>query len=148
MALDPTLSETVVRKSIRKFFVDALQATLSIPVYFDKIERLPDGVNKWVSVQVDTIDFSTMATVYLQIYLFTRKDLDYTESALLRDQVYENLIDLDQTDGTMRIDLYDTDWITPVAHALLIPQNELPPIELEDGTITKCMPVLMRFGSK
>ena len=148
MALDPTLSETVVRKSIRKFFVDTLQTGLSTPVYFDKIERMPDGVDKWVSVQVDTMDFSTMATIYLQIYCFTRKDLDFTELALLRDQVYENLIDLTQTDGTKRIPFYDTDWITPVAHALLMPQNELSTIQLTDDTNVKVIPVLCRFGSK
>lgn len=146
--MEPTLSEVVVRKSIRKYFVDALQTGLSIPVYFDKIEKMPDTIDSWVSVQVDTMDFSTMATIYLQIYCFTRKDSDFTKLALLRDKVFDKLIDLTQTNGIQKMDMYDTDWVTPVAHALLIPQDELANVYLDDDTNCKVMPVLMRFGAK
>lgn len=148
MALEKTLSESVIRRSIRKYFVDTYYTTLGIEVFFDIIERVPD-ITRWISVQVDSIDFDTMTTVYLQVFCFTRKDIDYVQLATLRDVVYEHLIDLTQTDGTKRIPLYDAAWtVDPMEWALLIPGNEFEAIELDDGTTVKIIPVSMRFGSK
>lgn len=146
MALHYTLSEMTLRRSIRKYFVDTFQTGLSIPVYFDKIERLPD-IDKWLSVIIDTIDLTNMATVYLQVYVCTRKDVDYTELAGLRDLVFEELIDLDKTDGTKRIPFYDDSW-TIVGWFLAVPQSELGTVELDDGTVLKVIPVDLRYGCK
>lgn len=146
MALDFSLSESCIRRSIRKFFVDTFQTGLSTSVFFDKIERVPN-IDKWISVKIDSIDLDTMATAYVQAFCFIRKDLDYTELSVLRDQLYENVIDLNQTDGTKRIPLYDASW-TIVGYALLQPQNDIGPEELDDGTTVKVLPMLMRWGAK
>lgn len=151
MALDPSLSEAVIRRSIRKFFVDTFYTGLSIDIFFDKIGRVPKvtdvEISRWLSVHFDTLDLETMASGFLQLWAFTRRDTDFTQLAILRDIVFEQLIDLDKTDGTKRIALYDESW-NIVGWALLQPQPEWGPEEVEDGTNAKIIPILLRWGSK
>jgi len=151
MALDPSLSEAVIRRSIRKYFVDTFYTGLSIEIFFDKIGRVPEvldvEIDRWISVQFDTLNPETMASGFIQLWLFTRRDTDFTELALLRDIVFEHLIDLTQTDGTKRIALYDASW-NIVGWVLLQPQTEWGPEEVEDGTNAKVLPITIRWGCK
>lgn len=150
--LDPTLSESALRASVRKFFVDTVYTGLGIQTFFDMIGRVPKvagvSITKWINVQlVDSLDLETMASGNIQVWLFTREDIDYTELAILRDLVYEHLIDLTQTDGIKRIPLYDSSWVI-AGHILLIVGNEFGPTEVEDGTNAKIIPITLRWGAK
>jgi hypothetical protein len=151
MALDPSLSEAVIRRSVRKYFVDTYFTGLSIDIFFDKIGRVPKitdvEINRWMSVHLDSFDNQTMSSGFLQVWLYTRRDTDFTDLAVLRDMVYEHLIDLTQTDGIKRIALYDASWAI-VGWALLMPQTDWGPEEIEDGTNAKILPVTLRWGAK
>lgn len=151
MALENTLSENVLRASLRRFFVDVFYTGQSIEVFFDKIGRIPKvaeiEIDRWMSIHFDQLDLATMASTFLQIWCFTRRDVDFVELAILRDIVYSELIDLGQTDGMKRIPLYDSSW-TIIGHGLFIPQSEYGPEEIEDGTNAKIVPVTFRWGAK
>ena len=146
MALDFSLSESCIGRSIRRFFVETFQTGKSISVFFDMIERVPN-IDRWLSVKIESIDLDTMATAYIQVFCFVRKDLDYVELSTLRDLVYEELIDLDQTTGMARIPLYDAAWAI-VGYAVFQPQNDIGATELDDGTLVKILPVNLRWGAK
>ncbi len=150
--LDPTLSESSIRASVRKFFVDTFYTGLGIETFFDVIGRVPKSagvsITRWINVQlVDSLDLETMASGQIQVWLFTRQDIDYTELAILRDLIYEQLIDLTQTDGLKRISLYDSSWVV-AGHILLVVRNEFGPTEVEDGTNAKIIPITLRWGAK
>lgn len=151
MALEPTLSEAVIKRSIRKYFVDTFYTDMSIDTFFDKIGRVPKiadvEIDRWISIHFDTIDLETMASCFIQVWCFTRRDVDFTGLIALRDVVYEQLIDLGASDGMKRIPLHDSLWGI-VGHALFVVQNEHGPEEVEDGTNAKIIPVTLRWGAK
>ena len=152
MALDFTLSESTLRYSVRKFFVDTFYTGLSIETFFDKIGRVPKiagvEIDRWISIHMDTLDLETMASGFFQVWCFTRRDVDFTELAILRDLVYEQLIDLDKTDGIKRIPFYDSSRADTGHGILVMPGNEFGPEEIEDGTNAQIIPVTLRWGAK
>ena len=152
MALDFTLSETTLRHSVRRFFVDTFYTGLSIETFFDKISRVPKiagiEISRWISIHMESLNLETMASGFFQVWCFTRRDIDFTELAILRDLVYEQLIDLSKTDGIKRIIFYDSSWVDTNHKLLVIPGNEFGPEEIEDGTNAQIIPVTLRWGAK
>jgi len=99
--MDATLKEVNIRRSIKKFFIDA---DLSIPVYFDRIitgteyEQLP---KTYINVTLQGLYPASVSEAYMYIYLTSKYDFEGDELAATRDIVIELL-------EPGKIDLYDT----------------------------------------
>lgn len=149
--MEQTLSEATVLRSVKKFFVDTFKYYEDIPVFFDYVNRQPtvnkEKVNRWMCVVSRSNNFDTLASGFFQIHLFVSKDTDGMQIAEFRDLVFDKLIDLDQTDGRVRIPFYSNTWEIQF-YGVLQPQDELTTITFEDGIKTKIMPIVFYWGAK
>ncbi len=101
MGLHPTLSQTNIWRSVKKFFLDGLDS--SIEVYFDRILTAPrsDTPDQWVSVLLYEIEPKVVSEAFMPIYMFSKNDPEGDKLYLLRDSILELLY-------PGYIDLYDT----------------------------------------
>ena len=97
---DPTILETNLSKSIKKFFWDNIYTTESIPVYFDRIyQDVDNAVLRWICVRTRNLEVAQVSSVELMVDLFTKRDAEGDLLTALRDTVFGYLL------GT--IELYD-----------------------------------------
>lgn len=116
MAIDPTLSEQCFRRSVKKYFVDNLYTTKGIYLGFetefqDPMETDGSTISEWINFHFDGLSpDNTLGHGRVAAYLFTRKDVDGSKLAILRDTLMEYLVDLTMPDGIRRVPLYDLAW--------------------------------------
>jgi hypothetical protein len=152
--LDPTASEATIFKSIRHYFVTAIETAQELPVAFDSGIDLPDlqdvTLDRWVSITIGQASVSGMSAMALMIYCCSRKDIDGEILATVRDTVFETLIDPAQPDGRRRIPiqtLSGTTW-TATGSALLVDDiREGERLLGKDGTKFKLLTVRLRWGA-
>ena len=150
--IDPTLSESCLKNSIKKFFVDSLVTGEGIHLDFDVQYVQPEDVGvdieKWISIKFGTIEGGNLAKSHLIVYLFTRKDAEGVDLSLLRDIVLDKITDLDATDGTVKIPFYNSSWVQigGIVPILSIEMDE--PSRLGDGTKYKWMRINLHWGAK
>lgn len=152
MALDPTLSESCFKNSIKKFFVDTIQTGEDISIDFDVQYVIPEdtGVDlkQWVSVKFGNIIGGTVSRSHIIVYLFTRGDSEGVDLSLMRDTILDKLIDLNMTDGKARIPFYDLSW-SVIGAMLPTVQSESDDVGiLKDTTKYKWVRVDLAWGSK
>jgi len=106
MALDGTLKEVNLRRSVRKFWIDGLteEEGMEFPVYFGSITVEPEfpDEEKWIAIQLEDIDPRQVSTAFMTVFMFTRKDEYGDKLAEVRDRVIEVLY-------PGYIDLYETE---------------------------------------
>lgn len=157
MALDPTARLANVKDSLKKYFIDNLYGTNSIPVNFDtslsypKIQGQPRSVTRWVNIQLGAMEMSDLSDLNIRIFCCTRNDPEGFRLAQLRDTVMGYLSDTTKTDGMQRITLYrsyeNQSWET--IGALLVQEvTEAPEDIAEDETKFIAMSIRLRWGSK
>lgn len=100
--MDPTLKETNVWRSIKKFFVDGLDTTGIIP-YFDRVLHRPtkDAPEKWVNILVENIIPHHVSDASMTIFCFSKEDREGDELSEVRDEIINLLY-------AGFIDFYDT----------------------------------------
>ena len=155
MALDPTAREANVRDSWKKYLVDNLWTTESIPLLFDKFSATPNVRNKdtvrWVSVDFRDLERDTLSEGTLDIYLATRKDEEWFRLAQLSDTVMGYLTDLTTTDGYKRIPFYRSkasgswDLLGSMIVTRILESDQM---EVETDVKFKIFTVFYRFASK
>lgn len=101
MTLHPTLSQTNIWRSIKKFFLDGMDS--STKIYFDRILSAPesDTPDQWICVMLHEIDPKVVSEAFMPVYMFSRNDPEGDNLYLLRDDVMEIFFD-------GYISLYDT----------------------------------------
>ena len=150
--LDPTLSESCFKNSIKKFFVDNIFIAEGIDIDFDVQYVLPEdmgiGVDKWIAIKFGNININTLSKAHILVYLFTRKDSEGVDLSVLRDTILDKLINLTATDGVVRIPLYDLSWtqVGAIIPHLYLESGE--PEVMKDDTRYKWMRIELYWGTK
>ena len=157
MALDATAREANILDSIKKFLVDTFETTKKVEIVtFDTFIDMPDMQNKrpplrWISFNLGPIDIGFLSEIALELYLCTQEDPEGFRLAQLRDNVFEQLNDPDQTDGMKRIPFYksylDRAW-EQIGSFLVQNVIEGPRETASDQTKYKQLTVLLKVASK
>jgi hypothetical protein len=152
MAIDPSLSETCLKNSIKKFFVDNIFTAESIDIDFDVQYVLPKladiKVDKWISVKFGSINGGTLSKSHVILHLFTRKDTEGIDLSAMRDIIVGKLFDETATDGVVRIPFYDLLWNQVGGIMTRISSEAEEPMVLEDDTKYKWIRVELSWGAK
>lgn len=97
---DPTILQTNIWRSIKKFFIDGIGE--STDIHFDRILTSPFGGSKqWICILLEQIQPRVVSSAFMPIYMFSKDDPEGDDLIALRDTVITLLYD-------GRIDLYDT----------------------------------------
>lgn len=152
MTLHATLSESCLKYSIKRYFVDNLYTAENIELDFDVKYVDPKDISptntKWVSIKFGAIEGGTLSRSHIIVYVCTRKDNEGVDLSNLRDIVMDKIIDENQTDGIKRIPYYDS---TPTQIGAMLPiltlEQEEPGV-LDDGTKFKWMRIDLHWGAK
>jgi len=152
MVLDPTLSESCFKNSIKKFFVDNIFTAEGIDINFDVQYVQPEDTgieaSKWISIKFGKIIGGTLSSAHIIVYLFSREDTEGVDLSILRDTIMDKIIDLNATDGKVRIPLYDLSWneVGGMIPFLTLESDE--PGVTKDDTKFKWMRIDLKWGSK
>jgi hypothetical protein len=147
--IDPTLSEAVILRSVRKFFLDAFPG---YPVFFEFIERQPrdsngDPIQKWMCILPSNRLQNTLARADMQIHLFVEGDSMGELSAQFRDEVIGALTDFTQTDCCKRMNCYNSSWeLEFIARITVLGDSDYSPYS--DGLSLKIIPFHLHWGAK
>lgn len=156
MTLDPTIRETNVKDSLRKFFIDNLSTTSEIPLTFDKYLSVPKlqgiEVKRWVSIVFGVMLREDECSATFDIYCCTRSDSEGMKLAQLTDTVMGYLTGTDSGDGTKRITLYrsypsPTPWVK-IGGMVITRIDESGNNIAEDGTKFKILSCLIKWAGK
>lgn len=149
--LDPTLQETLLKRSVRKYFVDNIATAKGKLVFFDRTYFIPKvgtaDATDWFMFHFGKIDIDILSRCVLQIYCFSRKDADGELLSELVDIVKDVLFDHDATDGLKKIPYYDgagniVTGIVPMVQTIF--EEEVG----ADGTKFKVISVRLNWGTK
>lgn len=141
MAIDPTLMETNLRRSIKKFFLDGIMSGESIPVWFDRTVSPPDTeTDRWVNVKLQTTMPRTVSVGSVDVYMFSKNDLEGDQLADLRDKVLNLLY-------PRNIDLYDGSW-NKIGGIQVTIEEVGPQRYNPDGSKMSSMGLTLRWGAK
>lgn len=140
--MDPTLKETNIWKSVKKFFWDGLSDSENI--FFDRILTAPQNTpDRWICVLIEQLYPRTVSTALMQIYMFSKNDDEGDNIRMLRDTIIDLLY-------PEYIALYDTEkspW--EIIGGILItiePQSKI--IYNPDKTKMIHMSHRLRWGAK
>jgi hypothetical protein len=155
MSLDETAKLSNITGSLKKYFVDSLYTGESIQLDFDKSYQdvyaaLPDRVDQWLIIAFDPSNMDALAELAFTIYLYSRRDPEAVNLFILRDKVMGYLVDIVQTDGLARINLYDAAWATIGAAVIVLPagRQESGNFVAKDGTKFRYISASLRWGAK
>lgn len=146
--IDPTHSESVILRSVKKFFVDL---NLGYPLFFEPVDRQPK-VNDipapvWICVLPSGRIQNTLAYADLHIHIFVESSTDGIASAAIRDEVIAELMDLTQTDGCKRLVCYDESW-SPVFTSRISILGDTDYSPYMDGLGLRIIPFRLHWGAK
>lgn len=152
MALDPTLSETLYRRSVRKFFRNEVNTVRNKDIFFDRKYSIPkddqgDELNSWIVVHIVSPVIDTLSVGMLQVYCFSRQDPGLEMLSDLRDTILDILVDETQTDGLARVPLLDYDGSDYAGMVAFVDDGS----EIQygaDGTNFKIVSVELKWGAK
>lgn len=155
MALNAVDREANIRDSIKKFCIDNIETTSGIKVTFDKALSVPNiqgkDVTRWVSVHIGDISPGIMTDIVLNLYCCTRQDNEGFRLSQVCDTVVGYFSgDPDGSDGTKRIDLYQSNVSPWVKLGGMVVQDIRKSADLfaEDETKFKVVTVRIRTASK
>jgi len=145
--MDPTHSEAVLRRSIRKYFIDTLVTVDKLVLDFDFSYTEPPG-DTWVVIKSGGLYLDTLAKMDLVIYIFAKNDLSGEKLAVLRDTVYNRLVDDSANDGRARIALYNASWVIIGYAVITFVGRESEKGKGESGSFYKWIQVRLNWGAK
>lgn len=128
MGLNDTAKEVNIKSSLRRFFIEELYQTGSIPVVFGQGFAYPSGLNSdvWVNVEFNEIYWGHNSKTFPDLFVCTNKGYDdhYLDEKtdVIRGMMSE-ADDEDSTDGWKRITLYKYAATQPwdvIGHAQII----------------------------
>lgn len=147
--IDATLSEAVILRSVRKFFIDLFPTET---IYFEFVDREPKDssgatIPRWLCIVPSGRTQSTLAYADMQIQMFVKGAAMGEVSAVFRDEIVEALIDLTQTDGCKRVDCYDSSWdLQFTARLTVLDDHDFT--SFSDGLSLRIIPFRLHWGAK
>ena len=113
MTIDPSVSESNLRNSVKKYFVDSLETAQGVKVIFDRTitSALTDASNidAFLVINFGSLVRDKLASHLLEINCCTKEDVEGWKLAQLSDKVLGTLIDTEMSDTIRRIPLYNTE---------------------------------------
>ena len=154
MALSAVSRESDFKRSIKKYFLDNLETTEGLKLFFETLEETPlngSGApyTKWVIIDFGRRDLGPVSEQYISIDIYTRNDKEGDTLAKLVDTVMDYIIDEDATNGLVTIPYYDTTGVWSVVGGI-IPylQQSFGRLEGVDKTLFKSINILCKWGGK
>ena len=154
MSLDPTTKEVDFKNSIKKYFIDNLETTESLKIFFEGLNETPldssgNKYDKWVIIVFGSRDLGTVSEQQVSLDIYTRNDKEGDELAALSDTVMGYLIDDTVPDGMIRIPFYNTTGVWSLVGGIMpFLQASLGRMEGEDKTLFKSINLLCKWGGK
>lgn len=154
MALSPTTKESDFKNSIKKYFLDNLETTESLRLFFEELSEVPlngSGVKEsaWVIISFGRRDLGCVSEQQISIDMYTLNDKEGDDLAVLYDKVMNYIVDEDSTNGLHTIPFYDTSGVwTQVGGIMPYLQPSLGRMESEDGVQFKAINLLCKWGGK
>lgn len=149
--LDPTLQETLFKRSVRKYFVDELETIRGQYLTFDTAYSIPvvngTELNSWYGFHFGDINLDILSTCMLEIYCFSRKDTDGENLSTLRDTLMDVLFDDQATDGLKKIP-YLNQAMQMITGIVPLVSHQSEEDKGADGTKFKLVTVKLRWGTK
>jgi len=153
-SLSPVSRDTDLKRSLKKYFLDNLETTESLPLFFEELSETPsvNGIKllKWVVITFGRGDLGPVSERQVSLDVYTRNDSEGDELSSLIDTIMGYLLDEDSTNGLATIPFYDTSNIPWVVVGGIIPflQPALNEMEGEDGIRFKAINLLCKWGGK
>lgn len=140
--MDATLKETNIWKSIKKFWLDGIDTTVT-PVYFDRIVTTAQKEeNQWICVDTEDVLPAHVSSALMNVYMFSKEDKEGDQLIALRDTILELLYD-------GRISLYDTS-VSPwnkVGGMMLYIINQSGIGRTDNKVKMRYMEILLKWGA-
>ena len=153
--LSPETRVSDFENSVKKYFIDNLQTTENIPLFFDWMEDIPvdsNGVKllSWIIISFGYVQLGTVAECSVNIHMFTRNDFESQNLNILMDKVNSYIINEDAVNGLHTIPYYNTISLPWVVNGGIIPfiRNIYGVESLKDNTKMRTILLTMRWGSK
>lgn len=150
--LDPTLSESRYRKSVRAFFLHELETVRGKAVFFDRQYQIPKDDNgneltNWIVIHILGPKLDTLSVGMLQVYCFSRKDEGNLLLTDLVDDMLDIMIDETKTDGCVRVPFYDYENNVIGAMVGTIDTNGSTQFG-DDGTNYRMLTGILKWGAR
>lgn len=114
---DPLTSKKNIKDSVKKYFIEEVEAGAGVPITFDgTVDEPPrDGADKWVIVSFGQIYTSgnSFSTALVNVYLCAREDNEGNKLAILHDILNNCLTNSAGNNGVKRIPFYQSDPVLP-----------------------------------
>lgn len=153
--LSPETRVSDFENSVKKYFIDNLQTTENIPLFFDWMEDIPvdsNGVKllSWIIISFGYVQLGTVAECSVNVHIFTRNDFESQNLNILMDKVNSYIINEDAVNGLHTIPYYNTISLPWVVNGGIIPfiRNIYGVESLKDNTKMRTILLTMRWGSK
>ena len=153
--LSPETRVSDFENSVKKYFVDNLQTTENIPLFFDWMDDIPvdsNGVKllSWIIISFGYVQLGTVAECSVNVHIFTRNDFESQNLNILMDKVNSYIINEDAVNGLHTIPYYNTISLPWVVNGGIIPfiRNIYGVESLKDNTKMRTILLTMRWGSK
>lgn len=153
--LSPETRVSDFENSVKKYFIDNLQTTENIPLFFDWMDDIPvdsNGVKllSWIIISFGYVQLGTVAECSVNVHIFTRNDFESQNLNILMDKVNSYIINEDAVNGLHTIPYYNTISLPWVVNGGIIPfiRNIYGVESLKDNTKMRTILLTMRWGSK
>lgn len=152
MVLSAVTKEVDFKNSIKKYFLDNLETTQSLPLYFEQLFEVPldsNGIKlkQWVIVSFGYRNLGPVSEQQVSLDLYTTSDNEADDLAALMDIVISYIIDEDSGNGLKTIPYYNSSWEI-VGGIIPFLQPTLERMESEDGVQFKAINLLCKWGGK
>lgn len=155
MSLSPVTRKSDFRNSIKKYFLDSLEVTESLSLFFDSLVETPtdaSGVKltKWVTISFGRSSLGSVSEAQISLEAFTRNDSEGDDLASLLDTIMGYIVDEDSTNGLVSIPYYDTSAVPWTIVGGMIPyvQPSLSAMDGLDNTRFEAVNILCKWGGK
>lgn len=152
--ISPVSKEVNLKRSIKKYFLDNLETTESLPLFFETLETQPldssgNDLLKWVVISFGRSNLGNVSEQQVVIDLYTKEDKEGDELASLIDIVRSYLLDEDSTSGLVTIPFYDTSGVwSQIGGMIPYIQPSLGRREGIDDTQFQSINILCKWGGK
>jgi len=137
--MHPLNKITNIRNSVKKFFLDSLQAIEGIPVYFTTSHDKED-LSEWIFVDCSNEHImGHVSRLRVIVYAFTRDDLEYDRLYEITDKIITYLY-------SGHMPLYDENWNEiGGAKVEVLPSEAIR--KTRDRSTFKAMPFVIAWGA-
>ena len=153
--LSPETRISDFENSVKKYFIDNLETTEGIKLFFDWMEDIPldstgNKLLSWGIISFGHVELGTVAECFVHVHIFTRNDFENQKLNLLMDKVNSYIVNEEAVNGLHTIPYYNTETVPWTVNGGIIPfiRNIYGVESLKDSTKMRTILLTMRWGSK